>query len=1244
MESRRGACYNRPVELRILGPLEVRTEEGVVSLPRRRERVLLAALLLRSGVVVSTDQLVEAIWGETPPRTATGSLQNAISELRKALGHDVVRTRPPGYVLEVEPEAVDARRFEQAVQEAATQEAPERAETLAAALALWRGPALADLADEPFARGEASRLDDLRLAATEDRLDADLQLGRGADLVAEIEAHVTANPLRERLRGQLLVALYRAGRQAEALEAYQDARRALVDGLGIDPSPALAELERRVLRQDPSLLARADIRAAEPTAAPAQLKTVTVLAATLDGVGGLDPEALRGIVDRFLDAVRTSVARYGGTLDRFLGSEAVAVFGVPAVHEDDALRAARAAVELREALTGEGEAVRIGLATGEALVAEGDAPVVGDVVAVAAALRDAAAPGGILAAEATLALIRDAVDAGAAVTVGTRALEARPLAAVRGAHGRAQRLDAPLQGREEELGTLRDALAQATAEQRCVAVTVLGEPGIGKTRLAAELARTLMRGRVLEGRCVPYGEGATYRPVLDLLSRAGGDVTEEALAGLLPAGEDGALAARQLAALASPGTAVPRGEVLWAVRVLLESLAGDDPLVVVLEDVHWAEPALLDLVEYLVERVAQPVLLLCPARPELLDERPAWAGGLPGMSVLRLAPLASDDARALLAGVAGDGLDARASARVLDRAAGNPLHLEQLAAFVLDEGGDPALDEVPPTIEALLASRLDALAPAPRETLQRAAVAGSEFTRGAVVALSADGAPVDASLLELTRRGIIRPERAPGPDDTYRFHHVLLRDVAYGSLPKAARAKLHERAAAWLDRDGPGPDEVVGWHLEHAYRYRSEMRPGDPELPQLAEEAGERLGRAGIRAAKSSNPTVTSLLRRATGLLPDATLRTELLLELGPWLRTAGDMPGSRLALGEALQVAHEIGDKAQAARARIELAWDAAAMRTVDRLATFRDLVTELLPVLDAAQDNRGLQRAWQLLTSAYLYDERMEAVANAARRALLYARAAGWPPKHGVMALGSALVHGPSPIPRAIVEAEALRSECGDSRDLQAVAATVHASLHAMAGDHEVAAGLMAASRATHQQLDDRLALLTYWTPHRLTQFRLHGDVDGARRLLSAWIEELREAGNDAFLSTALVQLADLVVDEAPDDAIRLVDEASARASPDDRLVQALLRSVSAKRSAATGNECEAGRLVGEARAILGSTDAICDRARILVASSRALELCGDDVEASSALREAYDLYKAKGNVCALRSLDQHGTRAIT
>ena len=795
------------MEFRILGPLEVRVGAGVTPLPRRRERALLAALLLRPGEVVSTDRLVEAIWGESPPRTVVGSLQNAVSELRKALGPDVVETRSPGYVLVVDPETIDAVRFERAVQRAAGLSPTERAEALAGALALWRGPALADLSDEPFARNEAARLDELRLAATEERIAVDLELGRGADLVAEIEAHVVANPLRERLRGQLMLALYRSGRQADALEAYQDARSALVDGLGIDPSPALQELERRILRQDPTLLAsEAGPTAATPVVGEVPTrKTITVLAAALDDVSEIDPEPLRARIDRFLAAVGEVAGRHGGTLDRFLGAEAVVVFGVPRVHEDDALRAARAAVELREALIAEGDAARVGIATGEALVGTADMPVVGDVVAIAAALRDAASRGAILATEATYTLARDAVVAGEPLTVGSRGLAARNVEAAQGAHGRARRLDTPFVGREAELAELREALGRATAEDRCVAITVLGDAGIGKTRLAEELAASLVRGNVLTARCAPYGEGASFLPVLDLVHGAAGRLTEGAVAQLLPPGEDGRLAARQLAGLADPAATVPRGEAFWAVRMLLESVARDDPLVVVLDDVHWAEPALLDLVEYLVERVCAAVVLVCLARPELLDERPGWAGAASGVALVRLGALADEDARTLLDSIGEGEADARLRRRIVERAAGNALHLEQLVACIADEGDDTGLESVPPTIEAVLASRIDGLSPDVRDTLQRAAVAGRELTRGIVVALAEPDAPVDAALLELTRRGLLHPEPADGPDDAYSIHHVLLRDVAYASLPKAVRAVLHERAAAWLDRDGPWP-------------------------------------------------------------------------------------------------------------------------------------------------------------------------------------------------------------------------------------------------------------------------------------------------------------------------------------------------------------------------------------------------------------------------------------------------------
>jgi DNA-binding SARP family transcriptional activator len=1244
VETGRASCYKRLVEYRILGPLEVRDEDGLRMLPRRRERALLAALLLRAGEVVSTDRLLEAIWGETPPRTAVGSLQNGVSELRKALGHEVVITRSPGYALAIDPETIDAVRFERAVMRAAGLEPAERAESLSAALALWRGPALADLADEPFAASEAGRLDELRLVATEERVAADLELGRGADLVAELEAHVAANPLRERLRGLLMLALYRSGRQAEALEAYQDARRALVDGLGIDPSPALQELERRVLRQDPSLLAiepEVPSPAPVPGAVPTR-KTVTVLAAALDDVSDVDPEPLRARVDRFLKAVSDAADRHGGVLDRFLGSEALAVFGIPRAHEDDALRAARAAVELREALASQGDVVHVGLATGEVLASTADTTVVGDVVSIAAALRDAAPRGGILVAEATHSLVRDAVTAEAPVTVGARNLAARSLEAVRGAKGRDRRLDTPFVGRADELETLRDALARATEDRRCVTVTVLGDAGIGKTRLVEELAATLVRGRVLVGHCAPYGEGATFLPVLDLVRRVAGDVTEDAVARVLPGDDDGRLAARHVAGLHDRAATVPRGEAFWAVRVLLEALAGDDPLVVVFDDVHWAEPALLDLVEYLADRIVAPVVLVCLARPELLDARPGWAGAASAIRAVQLGPLAVAEAQALLVGLDSERMEDRERARIVERAGGNPLHLEQLYAFVADEGGGPSFDAVPPTLEAILGSRIDLLSPEARETLQRAAVAGLDPTRGIVVDLSEPGAPVDASLLELTRRGLLHPEHTEGPDDAYRFHHPLLRDVAYRSLPKGVRATLHERAAEWLDRDGSGPDELVGWHLAQAHDYRSGLDPGDPELAGLAEVAGSRFARAGIRATQAVDVGAIPLLRRAATLLPADERRAAVLVELGPWLRSTGDHAAAAGAFAEALDLSIGHGADVLAARAQIEIAWDEAAFRTERPMRSLEDLIVERMPIIEAAGDERGLMRAWQFLGTAHLYDEQMEALEHAARRTADHAQRAGWLPFNAMSAIASALAHGPKPVPRALRELGLLLDECRDARYGWATIASAAAVLHAMNDDMDAAQELLVDSREILTLFDDRLRVMTSWIPNRLSVARLAGDRELAHSLLVEWRQRLTAAGDDAYLSTALVQLGDLVVETSPRDARSLVDEAAARASPDDRLVQALIHSVAAKAAAAEGNAEDATVRVETAAAILGESDALSDRARVELDRARVLELLGETFE--PALAEAVRLFDAKRNVRAMRAVDAAGASALT
>ena len=698
------------MEIRLFGPLEVRAGGEELVLKRRQQRSLLAVLALRAGEVVSTDRLIEDLWGGSAPRSALGSLQNTVSALRGVLGTDVVVRQPPGYRLGLGREAVDVHRFEALVRSSRGVEPAERAALLRQALELWRGEPLADLSFEPFAAAEIGRLEELRLGAIEDRIDADLALGHHAQLVAELEALVASHALRERLRGQLMVALYRCGRQAEALEVYRAVRLALADELGLDPSPELQELERKVLRQDPELASPDFVAQAPP---PAERRVVTVLAGVPASED--DPEALSRDLETLLERLRGVLARHGGELERFGPEGLIATFGAETPRDDDALRAVRAAVELELAA---------GVATGETVAGAGA------VVSRAARL---AREGGIQLDSRTYDLVRDAVTAEPDGD-GYRLLELDPTA-----EGWARRLDAPLVGRDDELARLQAAFDETTAERRCRALTVLGEPGIGKTRLARELASTLgTRAEVLVARCLPQGEGATFLPLLAALNRGDAERT-------LADDPEAELVLARLAPLAGGSEAASLGESYWAVRRLLEALGRTRPLLLVLDDVHWAEPALLDLVDYLTDRAEAPILVLCLARPEL--ERPL---GVP----LSLGPLAPEHARTIVTGTAE--LPEETMEHIVRLAEGNALYAEQLAVFAAE-----GAEGLPATLEAVLASRLGRLDPADRAVLQRAAVVGREFSRDAVAAL-ADG-DVVRHLLALTRRGLVHPDAGGRP-------------------------------------------------------------------------------------------------------------------------------------------------------------------------------------------------------------------------------------------------------------------------------------------------------------------------------------------------------------------------------------------------------------------------------------------------------------------------------------------------
>jgi DNA-binding SARP family transcriptional activator/class 3 adenylate cyclase len=819
------------LEIRLLGPLEVRDDDAVIEIRRRKQRALLAALALRAGDLATADRLVDDLWGERAPRTAKHALENYVSELRKTLGKDVIATRVNGYVLEIDPGQVDVVQFQRLASEARHEAPAERAEKLRAALALVRAEPLVDLEFEPFALAAAPRIRELELGAREELVDAELELGRHADVVRVLEQLVAGHPYRERLRAQLMLALYRSGRQAEALTAYRDARSILVEQLGIDPGEDLQELERAILRQDPSL--RAPRPEPPPTGAPSEptpagrpsRKTVTIVVAEVSNVtalaDALDPEPLRAVLDRYHGAARTAVESFGGICGR-LGGEAVqGVFGVPRTHEDDPLRSVRAAYELRELVGvlndgllsehGVFLEVRTGVATGEVLVTpDANELATGQAVARAETLERGAKPGQILLDESTHAIVRDVVgaeplspDHAEGASGAYRLVELRP-----DVFGRALRLDSPLVGRRRQLSSLAVAFESAVADRALHLFTMLGAAGVGKSRLVRHFIESVESvATVFEGRCLPYGEAITYRPLVEALRDSG--------LGDLELGVD----------------------IVGDVRTALERIADERPLVVVLDDLQWADARLLDVVESVAASSrGASILLVCLARPDLLDDRPGWGGGIANASSLVLEPLSAAESERLMDNLLGES-DLPDSVRdyVVDTGQGNPLFVEELLAMLVDrdilqrDSGRWTTTQVPaiplpPTIQALISSRIDRLPDDERVALELASVgATTAFQRSVVAELVPDELrpDVDALIAELVRKELIRPE--PAQEHGFTFRHQLIRDAAYASMPMQLRAELHERLARFFARTphGADDDELVAYHRDHAERYWS---------------------------------------------------------------------------------------------------------------------------------------------------------------------------------------------------------------------------------------------------------------------------------------------------------------------------------------------------------------------------------------------------------------------------------------
>jgi class 3 adenylate cyclase/tetratricopeptide (TPR) repeat protein len=1033
---------------------------------------------------------------------------------------------------------------------------------------------------------------------------------------------------------------------------------------------------RNVEGTEPAVPAEAESPAEAPFLAR---KTVTVLASEVSRsttLGeSLDPETTRRTMSRYFDEMRVALERHGGTVEKFVGDAVKAVFGIPELHEDDALRAVRAAEEMRQRIADLNDEyeqafdvrleVRVGVNTGEVVAGDasrGEAFPTGDAVNVAARLEQAAEPGEILIGGETRRLVRDAVQVAAVEPLELKGKSKpvpawRLLAVTRHAPGIARRLDSPIVGRERELGVLEDAFYQAERERACRTVTVLGSPGSGKSRLAAELLHSQESDAVsLQGTCLPYGEGITFWPVAEML-RAAASITEadppdevvRKLAALLQEGDERTIAAERLGSLLGVGNdPASLQELFWAVRRLFESLASERPLIAVFDDLHWAEPSLLDLIEYILSwSSGSPILLVCLARQELLEDRPSFGVPKPNAVSVLLEPLVEDETHELIENLLGRaGLEPALEAQVATAAEGNPLFVEELLRMLIDDGalvrdnghwvaaGDLSGLAIPPTINALLAARLDRLGVPERGTLQRASVIGRTFWWGAVSRLSPeqDRPRVPGDLQTLVRKELISPDSPSlAGEDAFRFGHILLRDAAYRGLPKQARAELHERFAGWLEEKAGERaaeyEEILGYHLEQGYRLNAELAPPDDRVKHLGVQAADRLRSAGRRAQlRGDVSSAANLLGRAAELVEDPSVRMHVLLELAEAKVAVGDFRGTTKALDEAGRAAVSPVEAMQVEVDRLYY------QSLVDPEIDLDDLTrtgSEAIAVFEPAGDDEGLAKAWRLIAEAHLTTCRWGESAAALERALEHAARADLQRDRLVILthLANAYFWGSTPVDVATQRCNEILESARGHLNVEANVLCYLAGLLAMKGEFHEARASMNRGFGLFEELGNRYALATHTTIAGQIEL-LAGEAERAVEVFRSGFESFEEMGETGVLSTVAGFLAEALLElDRDEEAARFVATAEETASDDDAASQILSRVVRARLLARSDDRAGAERLLEDAAARAEETDFLDLQGKVWVALA---DVASGPVAAEAA-QKALVAYETKGNAAA-------------
>ncbi len=1007
-------------------------------------------------------------------------------------------------------------------------------------------------------------------------------------------------------------------------------------------------------------------------------KVVTVLfcdlASSTQLAERLEPEALRRVLERYFACAREAVERHGGTIEKFIGDAVMAVFGIPSVHEDDAIRAVRAAVDLGKAVArlntdlaafGIELILRTGVNTGEVVSGNrvGENLVTGDAVVTAKRLEEAAPSGEILLGPWTFALVRDAVEVEALAPLALKG-KGRPTPAylLRTLHaeapGRARSLDSPLVGRERELVQLLDAFAAAVAARQCQIVTVIGPAGIGKTRLTRELESRAEGARVLRGRCLPYGEGITYWPLMEIVREAaelsGDEPAPEVrsrIAALAAGSPDPERVATGVASALGIADGVAADELFWAVRTLLEELGRTQPLLVVIDDLQWAETAFLDLLEYLGSRSRDtPILLCCGARPELLDLRPLWATSGEGSTTIVLHALPPGESRTLMGNLLGSELTEEVRERVLAAANGNPLFVEELLRMLIDEdvllrgddgwtlAGDHGEFALPPTINALLSARLDRLAPEERVVIEHAAVIGEVFSWSAVAEIVPPElqADVGTHLQGLVRKELVRPAPpSPAGEDEFRFGHILVRDAAYAALPKNARAELHERVARLIESrftGGMEMDEIGGYHLEQASRARVEFDLLDPRARELAEEAAARLAAAARRAIdRGDSSAATSLLERTLALLPAGGAdRAPLLVDLADSLRIIGRLDDADVRLVEAAASARAGGLDAVARRAELDrtfLHWYTAPAEGTEALLK---QANEAIALFQELGEGSYLAHAWERAATVYLIRCEIGQMQAALEQALAVPQGVA-PREYGRIRISLALAaaFGPTPVEDGLALCQELIRQAEEDRTVVAMVELFAAQLEAQRGRFPEARAQAERARRSLEELGKPILVASY----RLFAGQIEllaGDPAAAEPHLRAGYEKLKELGEQGNLAGLAVHLAaGLHAQGRDDEADAFLSEAASVGNPDDTEVQVLWRATRARIRAAAGSFTEAESLAREAASITERTDAPNLRADAQLALGRVFHEQGRDEDAKAAFGRALELYEAKGNL---------------